>query len=73
MWLPKSQHFVQVFLKSICIIPQIFPKWTSHSIKEAKIWPNNFLNGMEKFTKLSDIETIHSYIYIGGETFLYSF
>lgn len=56
MWLSKSQYFIKFFLKSICIIPQASLKWTSHSIKEDKIWPNNFLNGMEKFTKLSDIE-----------------
>lgn len=34
----------------------ISPKWTTHSIKEVEIWPNHFLDRMQEFTKLIEIE-----------------
>lgn len=52
----KLQHFIQVYLKTKCPIQQTSHKWTSNSTNEAEIWPNTFLDRIQEFFKLSDIE-----------------
>lgn len=48
--------FFQIDLKQGCHIPQTSPEWTSHSTKEAGSLLDNFLDKMEKFAKLGEIE-----------------
>lgn len=55
-WLLKSLYFVQVKLILESFILQTSPEWTIHSIEEVESWSDNFLNIMEEFTKLSEIE-----------------
>lgn len=55
-WLSKIQHCVQVYLKLGCLIPKTPPEWTIHFTQDVKTWLDHFLERMEKFTKLSNVE-----------------
>lgn len=55
-WLSKSLHFVEVYFKPECIIPSTSFEWKTHSIKEVETWLYRFLEKMEEFTKLSELE-----------------
>lgn len=55
-WLPKTRHFVQLYLKPGCPIPLTSPEWSTHSTREAETGPDHFLNRMQEFTKLSKIK-----------------
>ena len=55
-WLSKSNHFVQVFLKPGCPIPPTSPEWMSHSTANAETWPDHFMERMQEFRRLNDIE-----------------
>ncbi|XP_058742077.1 uncharacterized protein LOC131614522 [Vicia villosa] len=55
-WLSKSLHFVEIYLKLRCTIPSTSLEWMSHSTKEAETWSDQFLERMEEFTKLSELE-----------------
>lgn len=54
--LSKSLYFVAVYLKLGCPILSTSLEWTKHSTKEAETWPNHFLERMEEFTKLRELE-----------------
>lgn len=55
-WLSKSQHIFQVYLKPGCPIPLISMEWTTHSITKVETWSDQFVERMQEFTKLRDIE-----------------
>lgn len=55
-WLLKTQHFVQVYLKSGYPIPKTSPEWMPHFTKETETWSYHFPERMEESNKLSYIE-----------------
>lgn len=55
-WLSKSQHFVQVYLEPGCPIPLTSPEWEAHSTTKIETWSNHFVERMQEFEKLRNIE-----------------
>lgn len=55
-WLLKLLHFVEVYLKLGNPIPNTSLEWTMNSTKEEETWLDHFLERMEEFTKLSELE-----------------
>lgn len=55
-WLSKSRHFVQIYLKPRWPIPLTSYEWTTHSTAKVETWPNHFVERMQEFERLSNIE-----------------
>ncbi|XP_050878838.1 uncharacterized protein LOC127082655 [Lathyrus oleraceus] len=55
-WLSKSWHFGQLYLNPGYPIPLTSLEWTSHSTTKSETWPNQFVERMQEFEKLSNIE-----------------
>ncbi|XP_058784753.1 uncharacterized protein LOC131659598 [Vicia villosa] len=52
-WLSKSSHFVQVYLKSGCLIPHMSQEWAIHHTEDEETWPDLFVDRMHEFKRLN--------------------
>lgn len=52
----QSLHSLHVYLKLGFPIPQTTPEWTTHSTNKVETWQDNYLDRLEEFTKLCEIE-----------------
>lgn len=52
----KKTTCVKVYLKPECPIPKTSLEWNEHFTQDAKTWVYHFLEMMDEFTKLSNIE-----------------
>ncbi|XP_050909245.1 uncharacterized protein LOC127123022 [Lathyrus oleraceus] len=52
----KTHQFIQVYLKLRCPIPKTSLECTTHFTNEVEVWPDHFLERMEWFTNLSEIQ-----------------